>query len=573
MAQTSSFSSNQAGKHVATLTLQHGDGSEQQYTPFGEDARVQLDGDAVVFELSGNPTYLEISEVVGDHKPCYIHVAGTGIDYMVPYVGQNAEDGFRFAIPDTQTRALRWWLCRQGAPWDSGITYPLADTIKTVTPAYAQAKSVFDAGHTQCIKYNGIIYMLANVTASEATYISRDNITLKTLTVDTNNNITVNSYKVAQDLGWLGVHGPSTYAGEKYVKVCELEAYSFRAVYNTRFQISIAPSKNGGTDGESAIFNLSIHCDNVSPSFDEGIKASWECLEKQSLASSKIAQCVVVFNTNGKIEVWLEFVNASGIEAYITVLANNGNSAGTHSDSPWAGPLFAYPCDYVTSSSTGWDAGATAIYTYPAHEMTTAMIVRLDDLDSATAESMIAAQTNGKPIIVVKSTASKDTSYFITSRNLSGTTKYFYGVAFDPATSDLEVLNLEYDSSGSTWTHSILTDVIGRIISDKVVVVNSVMIANLPASRRADFCAMMATAANDYYTVVEYTRPNSSDTIDHYRFVEYTVTGNTTSFVFSRTYPVYPNTMEMQVVYIAYNSTSNTFTTTTETKSWAVTPV
>lgn len=558
MAQTSSFSSNQAGKHVATLTLQHGDGTEQQYTPFGEDTHVQLDGDAVVFELSGNPTYLELSEVIGDHKPCYIHVAGTGVDYMVPYVGQESEDGFRFAIPDTQNRALRWWLCRNGAPWDSGITYPLTDTIKTVTPKYADAKAVFDAGQTQCIKHGGLVYMLANVTNSEATYISRDNITLKTLTVDTSNSITVVSYKVARDLGWLGIHGPSYYAGEKYVKVCELDAYPFRTLYNTRFQINISPSQSGGTNGESAIFNLSIQCtyDEDGPSFDEGIKASWECLEKQSLASSKIAQCVVVFNSNGKIEVWLEFVNTSGLEAYITVLANNGNAAGAHADSTFAGPKFVYPCDYVISSSTGWDAGATAIYSYPAYEMTTAMIVRLDELDSTTAESMIAAKANGKPIIVIKNDAGTS-KYLITSAASSASKYVFKGIGRTDKDTGTGIVILDYTLATQTWATTYTTT---------SLMIDGSTIGSVPASARAEF-------VNNILTVIG---TGGIVTILNQGCIGYfsnaMTSGTTTSIMFVALLMMNSTQMGTHVSVISYDSGSNSLTLSTTSCNWTMAP-
>lgn len=558
MAQTSSFSSNQAGKHVATLTLQHGDGTEQQYTPFGEDTYVQLDGDAVVFELSDNPTYLELSEVIGGHKPCYIHVAGTGVDYMVPYVGQESEDGFRFAIPDTQNRALRWWLCRNGAPWDSGITYPLTDTIKTVTPKYADAKAVFDAGQTQCIKHGDLVYMLANVTNSEATYISRDNITLKTLTVDTSNSITVIPYKVARDLGWLGIHGPSYYAGEKYVKVCELDAYPFRTLYNTRFQINISPNQSGGTNSESAIFNLSIQCtyDEDGPSFDEGIKASWECLEKQSLASSKIAQCVVVFNSNGKIEVWLEFVNASGLEAYITVLANDGNAAGAHADSTFAGPKFVYPCDYVISSSTGWDAGATAAYNYPAYEMTTAMIVRLDELDSTTAESMIAAKANGKPIIVIKNDAGAS-KYLITSAASSASKYVFKGIGRTDKDTGTGIVILDYTRATQTWTTTYTTT---------SLMIDGSTIGSVPASARAEF-------VNNILTVIG---TGGIVTILNQGCIGYfsnaMTSGTTTSIMFVALLMMNSTQMGTHVSVISYDSGSNSLTLSTTSHNWTMAP-
>lgn len=558
MAQTSSFSSNQAGKHVATLALQHGDGTEQQYTPFGEDTHVQLDGDAVVFELSDNPTYLEISEVVGDHKPCYIHVAGTGVDYMVPYVGQESEDGFRFAIPDTQNRALRWWLCRNGAPWDSGITYPLTDTIKMVTPKYADAKAAFDAGQTQCIKHGGLVYMLANVTNSEATYTSRDNITLKTLTVDTNNSITIYSYKVARDLGWLGIHGPSYYAGEKYVKVCELEAYPFRTVYNTRFQINISPSQSGGTNGESAIFNLSIQCtyDEDGPSFDEGIKASWECLEKQSLASSKIAQCVVVFNSNSKIEVWLEFVNASGLEAYITVLANDGNAAGAHADSTFAGPKFVYPCDYVISSSTGWDAGATAVYNYPAYEMTTAMIVSIADLDSTAAESMIAAKAAGKPIIVVKNDpgASK---YLVTSA-ISNANKYvFRGIGRTNKDTGTGIVILEYTRATQTWT---------TVYTATSLTIDGSAIGSIPSSSRSGFFDDILQVIHNGGIVTILNR----GCIGY--FSNATTSAGTTYLTFVALLMINGTQMGTHISVLSYDTSLNILALNTTSRNWSMSP-
>lgn len=552
MAQTSSFSSNQAGKHVAALTLQHGDGTEQQYTPFGKDIRVQLDGDAVVFELSDNPTYLEISEVIGDHKPCYIHVAGTGIDYMVPYVGQESEDGFRFVIPDTQNRALRWWLCRNGAPWDSGIAYPLTDTIKTVTPTYANAESVFDAGQTQCIKYNGLVYMLANTTNTEATYISRDGATLKTLTIDTNNIIGVSSYKVARDLGWLGIHGTSS-NGDKYVKVCELEPYQFRAIYNTRFQINISPNTNNGTNGESAIFNLSIHCRNNS-AFDEGINASWECVNKQSLNTSRIAQCVVTFNSNGKAEVWLEFINAAEMEAYVTVLANDGN-ASLSGDLEWAYPKFVYPCDYIKTSGTSWDAGATAIYKYPAYEMTTAMIVRLDDLDSTAAESMVAAKADSKPIIVVKNDAGAS-KYLITSATANASKYVFRGIGRTDKDTGTGVVILEYTRATQTWAIT--------YTATSLTIDGSTIIGSVPAIARAEF-------VNNILTVIG---TGGIVTISNQGCIGYfsnvSVSGTTTSLTFVALLKINATQMGTHISVISYDSDSNSLLLSTYTRNWTM---
>lgn len=517
-------------------------GESHEYRPSGGDQTVEIT-EPIIFEMNDNPTYAEINPVVGLHVPVYLHVSGGGIDYMVPYVGQETGgEGLRFAIPDSQNNCVRYWICRNGTSWDSGITYP--ETLETVTPTYAKAKAVFDAGRTECIKRDGLIYMLVNATNTEATYISRDYITLKTLTIDTSNDITVSSYKVARDLGWLGIHGPSYYAGEKYVKVCELDAYPFRAIYNTRFQINIAPSQNGGTNGESAIFNLAIHCDydDDGPSFDEGIKASWECLEKQSLTSSKIAQCVVTFNSTGKIEVWLEFVNASGIEAYITVLANNCNAAGAFADATFSGPKFAYPCNYVITSGTSWDEGATAVYDYPAYEMTTAMIVRIADLDSTTAEAMIAAKADSKPIIVVKNDpgASK---YLITSA-ISSTSKYtFRGIGRTDKDSGTGVVILEYTRGSGTWvviyTSTMLTidgSTIGSIPSasrseffDNIlqVIYNGGIVTILNQGCTGYFSNIMTNAGTIYLTFVALTMINGTQMGTHISVLSYDEGSNT----------------------------------------------
>lgn len=545
---TSEFS--EEGGSNAALTVNVNGEARATYTPDGSDQSVDLT-EPVIFEMNEHPTYAEINPVVGLHVPVYLHISGSGIDYMVPYVGQESGgEGLRFAIPDSQNKCIRYWICRDGASWVSGIVYP--DAIETVTPTYAKAKSTFDAGQTQCIKYSGLVYMLANATNTEATYISRDGATLKTLTIDTDNFINVSSYKVARDLGWLGIHGTS-YNSDKYVKVCELDAYPFRAIYNTRFQINISPNTNSGTNGESAIFDLSIHCHDDT-TFDEGINASWECVNRQSLGTNRIAQCVVTFNSNGKVEVWLEFVNAANMEAYITVLANDGDAAGVYSGSTFAGPSFVYPDTYVKPSDTSWDAGATSIYKYPAYEMTTALIVRLDELDSTAAESMVAAKADGKPIIVVKNDTATS-KYLITAISVSASKYIFRGIGRTDKDTGTGVVILEYTRSTQAWATT---------YTSASLMIDGSAIGSVPSGARAEF-------VNDILTVIG---TGGIVTISNQGCIGYfsnvSVSGTTTSITFVALLMINATQMGTHISVISYDSSANSLALATYTRNWTM---
>jgi hypothetical protein len=114
------FSSNMMGAETGNSKLNiKVNGVDHEYQPSGGDQEVAIT-EAVVFELSDSPTYAEVNEVVAAHIPCYLHIAGTGVDYMAPYVGGANDSGLRFALVDTQNKLLRWWLCLNGSNWQSG---------------------------------------------------------------------------------------------------------------------------------------------------------------------------------------------------------------------------------------------------------------------------------------------------------------------------------------------------------------------------------------------------------------------------------------------------------------------
>ena len=105
-----------SGNAALTLNI---NGVPQTYTPQGTDQAVDI-SEPVVFEMTDSPTFAEINEVVAAQIPCYLHIAGTRTDYMVPYVGGANDSGLRFALVDTQNKLLRWWLCPNDSNWQSG---------------------------------------------------------------------------------------------------------------------------------------------------------------------------------------------------------------------------------------------------------------------------------------------------------------------------------------------------------------------------------------------------------------------------------------------------------------------
>ena len=129
------FSSNMMGAETGNSKLNiKVNGVDHEYQPSGGDQEVAIT-EAVVFELSDSPTYAEVSEVVAAHIPCYLHVSGSGVDYMVPYAG-NATNSFRFEITDAPNQKLLGWLIRNGAsPITYTSSYDITDTSKVIAAA------------------------------------------------------------------------------------------------------------------------------------------------------------------------------------------------------------------------------------------------------------------------------------------------------------------------------------------------------------------------------------------------------------------------------------------------------
>ena len=104
-----------SGNAALTLNI---NGVPQTYTPQGTDQTIAI-SEPVVFEMTDSPTFAEINAVLAEHIPGYLHVAGGGIDYMVPYVGQSGANALYFAMVDAQTEVVRYWICNNGGPWSN----------------------------------------------------------------------------------------------------------------------------------------------------------------------------------------------------------------------------------------------------------------------------------------------------------------------------------------------------------------------------------------------------------------------------------------------------------------------
>lgn len=111
------------------------------YTPQGNDQQLTIEG-AIVVDMS--VTYAEMTQYLTRDLPIYLHITGTNIDYIVPYVGGDNDIGYRFAIPDTQNSTLKYWVLLSGNSWSIG-SVPLTPATG-VTPGTYTKVTVNDKG-------------------------------------------------------------------------------------------------------------------------------------------------------------------------------------------------------------------------------------------------------------------------------------------------------------------------------------------------------------------------------------------------------------------------------------------
>lgn len=399
---SSNFQGSDGNDSALDITV---NGETTEYRPSGGDQSIELT-EPVIFEMNENPTYAEINPVIGLHVPVYLHVSGAGIDYMVPYVGQESGgEGLRFAIPDSQNKCIKYWICRNGASWVSGEN-PL------------------------------------------------DNI------------------------GWTrGVGSPAVY-NLRWFKICEAPAPAADGgLASTTFQITCA-TDNSGKALDSGTFEVSVYKDRV--------QGRWLTYTSPGIDKYHINRVSVTVNT--KLEVFVEMRDFADLTFMAVALTNTGL---TPAQSP-----FVYENGTVEETTAPY--GATAHFlTAPSLPAT---VMDADEIVLSRWYAYDAIQNSmdeNKPVVV--RVASKDKSYLITGRDLSGAIKYFYGIAFDNANTDFEVLRLEYDTD--TWTYSFIGKVCENKVKGQLFIFDVSELTGSEDNRRTLF-ANIASAVKNKGTVI-----------------------------------------------------------------------
>ena len=135
---------NMSGNASLTIMI---NGEPHVYTPGGSNQVINIKG-AILIDLSA--TFAEVSTyLTHSDNAVYLHLTGVGVDYMVPYVGGTNDTGFRFAIPDTQTASLKYWVLQSDNTWVTG-SVPIAPASGVISGTYTKVtvndKGVVTAG-------------------------------------------------------------------------------------------------------------------------------------------------------------------------------------------------------------------------------------------------------------------------------------------------------------------------------------------------------------------------------------------------------------------------------------------
>lgn len=240
-------------------------------------------------------------------------------------------------------------------------------------------------------------------------------------------------------LGWTrGVADSSAY-NLRWFKICEAPAPSVGAdLYSTTFEIVCGTDYNGKAL-DSGVFEVSVYGDKV--------QGRWLTYTAPGIDKYHINRVSVTVNT--KLEVFVEMRDFSNHTFIATALSNTGMIANRS--------VFTYENGIVNETTAPY--GSTSHF--PTAPSLPSTVMDADEIVLSrwyAYDSIQNSMDENKPVVV--RVASKDKSYLITSRDVSGTTKYFYGVAFDNANTDFEVLRLEYDTAiDYTWTYSFITKV------------------------------------------------------------------------------------------------------------------
>lgn len=279
-------------------------------------------------------------------------------------------------------------------------------------------------------------------------------------------------------LGWTrGVADPSEY-NLRWFKICEAPAPSVGAdLYSTTFEIVCGTNYNGKAL-DSGVFEVSVYGDKV--------QGRWLTYTAPGIDKYHINRVSVTVNT--KLEVFVEMRDFANLTFMATALSNTGMIANRSA--------FTYENGIVEETTAPY--GATSHF--PTAPSLPSTVMDADEIVLSrwyAYDSIQNSMDENKPVVV--RVASKDKSYLITSRDVSGAVKYFYGIAFDNANTDFEVLRLEYDTD--TWTYSFITKVCENKAKGQLFVFDVSEFSGSTDERRALF-ANIANAVKNNGTVI-----------------------------------------------------------------------
>lgn len=606
---TSQFQSDgQTGNAVLTLSV---NGENHVYTPQGNDQTVSV-AEPVVFEMSDNPTYSEINEVLGQHVPCFLHISGTGTDYMLPYVGQSGDpDSLYFAACDAQNTSVIWYICHRGSSWTYGrspYNMSIDATISggTVTSAttWEQVDTAYRVGSSINIKASdGNIYHLVRViNAGDNVYIfecdqaaynnvrgdvesysasfitcSRDEDNSTIWRLDAYQSFTSDERKTyvkayvdkllmtkQTQLGWAAVSCPG---GTTYIKVCEIGSAGSPSIrFHTKFSVAVYRDMYTGGDLpyclESGTFEIGVYQYAGANSY-----ARWTEYKSDDnhMSWTGVEEAIVTNTPDGhlKTEVWLKITGKCHL--FIKAIANASSADGSIP--------FVYPNAVVESSATPYDPTLT-IYEYPT--VTSQDTVTVTIGDNSTGDfvqgparmytALTAAWSEGKLITVYDNRPGSNypvSRYVITDKSGNN----FIGIA---NTSDYGLCAIKLAYSGGAWTITRSVNVINEAISRYVFSTSHREISHLAFDKRAQFFTNLKNAINDNVSVVYFKEdPSNINVVRHYIYTNYFENGDVTIFNFSNTAPINGTTMGMEMVHVSYDSNANTVTTTTGTYKWS----
>ena len=371
---TSEFS--EEGGSNAAFTVNVNGEARATYTPDGSDQSVDLT-EPVIFEMNDHPTYAEINPVVGLHIPVYLHVSGGGIDYMVPYVGQESGgEGLRFAIPDSQNKCIKYWICRNGASWLNGED-PLDTVFTNNFPTFA--KVVAAAATKRPVAYcsnGGKTYILTTVEEHYAVFEATADSTVTSIIVSDDDTTQVKTYdfnNYERKVGFVNGHfavSPNT----QYLKICESALNLEDSDGQTTFAVTIPASIGSNGECESGVFEAGYSgaTNNVV------VTGKWLSYKKGAGLIDRIA--ITVSSDNKKLEVWLKAAKINFKNIYVRALTNEWNIV--FSDLYQGNDYrLTYPNTSLSMTDTGWDTTGT-VYEYVPPVTDELVIINWPDINN-----------------------------------------------------------------------------------------------------------------------------------------------------------------------------------------------